>query len=51
MIGQLEKQRIQERSELEMKTEECLFGSLFETEGGRTGKCEGREQNMENTST
>ena len=31
MIGQLEKQRIQEMSELEMKTEECLFRSLFET--------------------
>lgn len=29
MIGQLEKQRIQEMSE--MKTEECLFRSLFET--------------------
>lgn len=31
MIGQLEKQRIQERAEIEMKIEDCLFGFLFET--------------------
>lgn len=31
MIGQLEKQRIQERSEIEMKIKEWLFGLLFDT--------------------
>lgn len=40
MIGQLEKQRIQEKSEIEMKIKECLFGFCEE---GRMGKCEGRE--------
>ena len=31
MIGPLERQRVQDKSELEIQTEESLFGSLFET--------------------